>query len=374
MIRGSFGLFYDLVAGKTQRAQNMSINNASSVTATADAPFGDVNPLVPTAAPSNQAPYSDPTMKSIYSEQWNFEIQRELMANLAMSIAYVGSHNVRVAVGGDYNTAIVPGPGPIAPRQRWPYAPVTNWDRAAGQSHYHGLHVKLERRLARGLSFLTAYTWSKSIDTASSGYGSTEKMSLQNPYDPNSSRSVSGFDIPHLFSTAVIYVLPFGHGKPWLNTGIASRMFGNWQFNLIATLRSGEPFTPQMNVDIANIGAVNNAIRTSPDLLRDPHVANPAPVAWFDKTAFAAPRQFSFGSAGRNILRADSVQNFDLSLFREDSITERFKLQFRGEAFNVFNHPAFGIPQTVFTSPQFGQVSGTTSTARQIQLGLKLLF
>jgi hypothetical protein len=127
-------------------------------------------------------------------------------------------------------------------------------------------------------------------------------------------------------------------------------------------------------VDIANIGAVNNAIRDRPDLLRDPHLAHPTPAAWFDKTAFASPQQFTFGSAGRNILRADAVQNLDLSLFREDAITERVKFQLRGEAFNVFNHPAFGVPQAVFTSPQFGQVSGTTSTARQIQLGLKLLF
>jgi len=288
VVRGSFGLFYDLVAGTTQRAQNMSINNANwpgsagrsvvsnntLVTATADAAFGDVNPLIPTATPSNQAPYSDPNIKNVYSEQWNFEVQRELMANLAMSIAYVGSHNLRIAIGGDYNTAVAPGPGPIAPRQLWPYAPVTNWDRSAGQSQYHGLQVKVERRLARDFSFLTAYTWSKSIDTGSSGYGSTENTSLQNPFDPNSSRSVSGFDIPHVFSTAVVYGLPFGRGKSWLSQGLASCILGNWQLNGIVTLRSGEPYTPQMNLDIANIGAVNNAIRDRPDLLRDPHLAN----------------------------------------------------------------------------------------------------
>jgi hypothetical protein len=388
VVRGSFGLFYDLVAGTTQRSQNMSINNANwpgsagrsvvsnatLVTATADAPFGDVNPLVPTATPANQAPYSDPNIRNVYSEQWNLEIQHELLANLAMSAAYVGSHNLRIAIGGDYNTAVVPGPGPIGPRQLWPYAPVTAWDRAAGQSHYHGLQVKLERRMARGLAFLTAYTWSKSIDTASSGYGSGENISLQTPFDPNASKSISGFDIPHLFSTAVVYELPFGRGKAWLHDGIAARVFGNWKLNGIITLRSGDPFTPQMNLDIANIGAVNNATRARPDVLRDPTLSNPTPQAWFDKTAFATPRQFTFGSAGRNILRSDSVQNFDASLFREDRITERLKLQFRAELFNAFNHPSFGVPQNVYTNPQFGQVSGTNSTARQIQLGLKILF
>jgi len=155
---------------------------------------------------------------------------------------------------------------------------------------------------------------------------------------------------------------------------MASRIFGNWQLNSIVTLRSGEPFTPQTNSDIANIGAVNSANRARPDVVGDWHVDHPRPEAWFNKTAFAAPRQFTYGTAGRNILRSQSLKNVDLSLFREDRITERIKLQFRGELFNTFNHPTFAIQQTVTTNPQFGQVSGTASTARQIQLGLKALF
>lgn len=106
----------------------------------------------------------------------------------------------------------------------------------------------------------------------------------------------------------------------------------------------------------------------------DWHLDDPRPEAWFNKAAFAAPKPFTYGNAGRNILRSQSLKNFDLSLFREDKITERIKLQFRGELFNAFNHPTFAIPQSVTTNPQFGQVSGTASTARQIQLGLKLLF
>jgi len=86
-----------------------------------------------------------------------FRNPTELAANLALSAAYVGSHNLRLAIGGDYNTAVAPGPGPIAPRQLWPYAPVTAWDHSAGQSQYHGLQMKVERRMAKGLSlpFLT---------------------------------------------------------------------------------------------------------------------------------------------------------------------------------------------------------------------------
>jgi len=387
VIRGSYGIFYDLMAGMSQRAQNGSINNANwpgtrgrsvdinanTVQATADAPFGSANPFIPTAAPTGPAPYYDPRFKNAYSQQWNFEVQRQLVRDLALSAAYVGSHNLRLSVGGDYNTAQVPGPGPIGPRQLWSHAPVTTWDRSVAQSWYNALQIKLERRMASGFSFLTAYTWSKSIDTSSSGFAS-ENISLQNPYDPNSSKSVSGFDVPQMFSTAVIYSLPFGHGKARFTSGPAARVLGNWQVNGIVTLRSGETFTPQMNADIANIGAVNNATRARPDVVGEWRLANPTPVAWFNPAAFASPRQFTYGNAGRNILRSDSLHNFDISLFREDRIRESIKLQIRAEAFNAFNHPSFGIPNAVVTNRQFGQVTGTASTARQIQLGMKLVF
>ncbi len=218
-----------------------------------------------------------------------------------------------------------------------------------------------------------AYTWSKSIDVASSAQF-RESMSLQNPYNPNESRSVSGFDVPHLFSTAVVYELPFGPGRQWANSGLASRLIGNWQMNGIFQARSGQPYTLFMNVDVANIGAINQAVRARPNLVGDPTVANPRPELWFNKAAFASPAQFTFGSAGRNLLRTDSLTNLDFSFFREDRIKEGIRLQFRVELFNSLNHPTFGTPVALFTSPQFGQVTSTVSTARQIQLGLKLIF
>ena len=125
-----------------------------------------------------------------------------------------------------------------------------------------------------------------------------------------------------------------------------------------------------MNADVANIGATT----TRPDLLGDPHLGNPTPEAWFDKGAYAAPRQYTYGSSGRNQLRTDSLQNVDFSLFREDRFTERIRMQLRVEAFNLLNHATFGIPQLNFTNARFGQVTSTVSTARQIQLGLRILF
>jgi hypothetical protein len=388
VVRGGFGIFYDTMAGVNQQAQNGAINNANwpgnrgatlnlnanAVETTADTPFGSRNPLSPEPTPAAMnAFYYDPNFQNPYSQQWNLEVQREIIPNLTLSTAYVGSHTLRLSIGGDYNTALKPGPGPDRPRALWPHAAVTGYDRSVGQSSYHGLLVKAERRFARGFSYLVAYTWSKSIDVASSAQF-RESMSLQDPYNPNESRSVSSFHVPHLFSTAAVYELPFGRGQRWVTDGIASKVLGNWQMNAITQIRGGQPYTLFMNVDVANIGAINQPVRARPNLVGDPTLANPRPEMWFNTAAFASPAQYTFGSSGRNILTSDGLVNFDLSLFREDRIREAMRLQFRAELFNAFNHPTFGTPVALFTSPQFGRVTSTVSTARQIQLGLKLIF
>ncbi len=384
VLRGSYGIFYDLIAGVNQQAQNGNANwpvtsggmlnfNSTFVTATADAPFGGSSfPAPATPATINSNMY-DPGFKDPYSQQWNLEVQRELIHNLSLSVGYVGSHTVHTAISGDYNTAQIPGPGSITPRQLFSYAPVTIYDRSLGQSKYNALQMKVERRYENGLSFLLSYTWSKSMDTGSSGQFE-ENVSIENAYNPNASRSVSGFDIPQLFTIASVYDLPFGHGKKMLDHGIAARVFGNWRLNGILTLRSGAPFTPVTNLDIANVGALDASSRDRPNLIGNPNLANPSASEWFNTSAFASPAPYTYGTAGRNILRTQGLKELDLSLFREDKLTERITLQFRAEAFNFLNHPTFDVPQTTTTSPVFGAVSSTTNSARQVQLGLKLLF
>ncbi|WP_321477961.1 TonB-dependent receptor [uncultured Paludibaculum sp.] len=383
VVRAGAGLFYDLQAGVMQQAQNASgawpstnlirgVNqNRTTVQATINDPFNGVDPRVPTATPENaSAFFFDPNFRNPRSLQWNLEMQRDLKGIVNLTLGYVGSHNVFSPVSGNYNTALTPGPGAVRARALWPNAPVTNYDRSIGRSGYHGLQVKAEQRFARGLSYLVSYTWSKSMDLASSGQFGVESQSLQNPYDVDADRSVSGYDIPHNFTAALVYQLPFGPGQRWISSGLASRIAGSWQMNTIVGLRSGQPYSLAMGVDVANIGANT----TRPNQVGDPHLANPTPEAWFSKSAYASPATYTFGTSGRNQLRTDGFENLDLSLFREDRITERVHAQLRVEMFNLLNHPTFGIPQTTFTSPQFGRVSSTISTARQIQLGLKVMF
>lgn len=295
------------------RGQNL---NRTTVDVTADRPLGTVEVRVPAATPADATAYMwDPNFQQPYSMQWNFELQKAWGANTTVSAAYVGSRSLRLAVGGSYNTALTPAPGALAPRRLFPYAPTSNYDRSIGQGSYHGLQLRAEKRYSNGISYLVAYTWSKSIDVASSGQFGVEGFSLQNPYDPNESRSVSGYDLPHVFSTGATYELPFGKSKRWLNQGMAARVLGNWRTNAILLLRSGPPFTLTTNIDSANIGAIAATSRTRPDLVGNPHLDNPTPEAWFNKAAYAAPAPFRYGTSGRHQLRADNLQNLDLSRY-----------------------------------------------------------
>ena len=386
VLRGGFGIFYDLLAGSTQQAQNpvgnwpntqllVGTENKNIVTATANNLFGGHDPRIPAATPvASYNYYYNPRMKDPYSEQWHFEIQKQLPDSSQLTMGYVGSHNLRLSIGGDYNTALYPGPGSPQARALWPNDPVSLWDRSIGQSKYDALQIKFERRFSAGFSYLLSYTWSKSLDVASSGQFNDEGFSLQTPYDPNASRSVSGFDIPQYFSGAIVYDLPFGHGRKWLHEGLLSRAVGTWQLNTIIQLRSGQPFSLATNVDIANIGAIAGSTMDRPDLVGNPHLSSPSASEWFNVSAYAIPKPYTYGTSGRNQLWTQNLANADVSVFREDSINEGIRLQFRAEAFNVLNHPTFGIPGTLFTSSSFGKVSSTVSTARQIQLALKVIF
>lgn len=386
VVRGSYAIFYDLLAGSTQQAQNpigawpntalVSVPaNRTLVTAVASNLTQGSDPRIPIATPLNSYNYYyDPNFQAPYSQQWHLEIQKEFAGDTQFTIGYVGSHNLRLPIGGDYNTALTPGPGPDRARALWPNAPVSLYDRSIGQSGYNSLQAKLDKRFSKGISYLLSYTWSKSIDTGSSGQFGVESGSIQDPYNPNGSRSVSGFDIPHIFSSAFVYELPFGPGRRWARSGAAARILGAWQLNSIFQLRGGQPYTLFTNADVANIGAIDQSTRARPDLIGNPHLSEPTPARWFNTAAYAVPRQFTFGSSGRNQLRTDGFANVDFSIFREDSFGERIHTQLRIEAFNLFNHPTFGTPQTLISSPTFGRVSGTISTARQIQLGLKLSF
>jgi outer membrane receptor protein involved in Fe transport len=389
-IRAGFGIFFESWAAITQSGQNYSgtwptvaqqlannLNNPQgsqatpSIKATNPFPAG----LFPEPTPFNQVQwFMDPLSKNAYSMQWNFGVQHQVQ-NTVVSLSYVGSGTRRLNLGGYYNVALTPGPGDPRQRAPYPYIAPTYYDRSWGRSNYHSMQFLLDRKFSRGLAYMVSYTWSKSIDIGCSGWFGVENCSVQDPYNFNLDRSVSGFDLTHVLSVNWVYQLPIGKGK-LLQTGnrALDYIIGNWQMNGITLLRSGQPFTVGISGDIANTGSVGSPFYERLNLVGNYKPANQRPEEWLVRSAFAAPAQYTFGNLGRNAFRSDWLKNVDLSIFRQFPIRERALFEFRAEAFNIFNLTTFGLPVNNFSSPNFGRVLSLANPPRQLQLGAKLFF
>jgi hypothetical protein len=390
VVRASFGMFNDLWAGVMQTVQGIGGDwpsvaqiltpplNTSNQVATAnwqDPLAGLGSAGLPAPTPFGQVEwYRDPKAKDPYSEQWNFGVQRQLSSNTVVTANYVGSQSHRLTVGGLYNVALTPGPGSpaqVTAREPYPYIAPTFYDRSIGNSSYNGLQLSANHHSSNGLTYLVAYTWSKSIDVSCSGFFGIESCSIQDPYNIKGDRSVSGFDLTHVLTASAVAPLPFGKGKRFANSSsFVNDIVGNWQLNGILTLTSGLPYNVHRSTDIPNTGIGDVRL----DQVGDPNLSNPSTSEWFNTAAFVSPTNFTFGNSGRNSLRADWFKNLDMSLFRDFPLGERRNLQFRAEAFNVTNTPTWGIPVNDFNLPTFGQIKSTRSTERQLQMSLKLYF
>jgi hypothetical protein len=390
VIRTAGGIFYDNWATWSQLGQSFggawpTVNQLTTTNLNPDVPtVKSANPLgalgtgvLPAATPFTQnLTFKDPFMKVPYTEEWNFGIQHQLGQNTGLSVDYVGSHGSRLDLNVFANTAVTPTPGPQPARRPISYITPTNYERTNGRSSYEALEVSLNRRISSGLSYLISYTWSKSLDISCSGWAGVEGCANQNPYNVNADKSVSAFDIPQILSASIVYQLPFGQGGS-LRTGhrALDYVIGNWELNTITSFHSGLPFTIGVSGDIANTGNSNNAgFYERLNLIGNPNLSNPTPALWFNTGAFAVPAAFTFGNMGRNTLRSDWSKNVDLSLFRTFPIREKTRLEFRAEAFNATNTPVWGTPVVNYSNVNFGHVTSTLNTPRQLQLALKLYF
>ena len=399
VLRGGYSVVYDPLSGIDQDWKGIQgswpaasglwnilswNSNLGAPLTTTEQTFGVTGTPLPSADPWGQVNwFFDPYHKDSRSQQWNVEVQRQATQNLLISIGYVGSYSDRLDVTGLWNTAMTPGPGTAAQvqaRRPFPWWPSTNFmGTSTGTTSYNGLEAKLERRFSNGLYYLVSYTWSKSIDSASSGWFDAENGAggggPQDYYHPNLSRAVSAYDIPHYLSMSGVYELPFGRGKKYFNQhGAASWLLGNWQTNAIVQLRSGQPFTVSVGGDVANIGnGVSWFNYARPNLVGNPNLSNRSWQEWFNTSAFAAP-SFSYGNVGRDTLRTAPVYLADFSLFKNFPVREGMNLAFRAEFFNVLNIQNLGAPDSALGDSRFGYISSTVNAPRQIQLALRLTF
>jgi len=404
VLRGAAGIVYDNWAAVSQMAQNIegawpdigqlianNLNQPSTTSATptitAQDPFaGGGSGLFPAPTPFNQVQwFYDPHIKNPYSMQWNFGVQRELNSSTTVDVNYVGSGSRRLNVGGYYNTALTPGPGDPQARAPFPYIAPTFYDRSIGNGSYNALQIEVNKRYSNGLAYQVAYTYSKSIDEGSSGWFGVEGQSLTDPYNVAGSRGPSGFDLRHTLSVNMLYQIPVGHGMRYsTKNGALDYILGNWQINNIFTARSGVPFNVYYGAsDLANTGNVSWAQYDRANLVGDPHSGscpNDSPVGSvdciFNTSAFAVPAQYTFGNSGRDAFRSPSYWNLDTSIFRQFPFWgEGRRLEFRAEAFNLFNTVIYGTPgNDISNASSFGKANGTANSPRQLQLGAKIIF
>ncbi|HWR49538.1 MAG TPA: TonB-dependent receptor [Bryobacteraceae bacterium] len=307
-----------------------------------------------------------------YIQSWNFIAERELPGSMIGTVGYVGTKTIRGFV--DWNADhSAPGTGLAGSQmyQKFGRTAATYLFNGWTSAEYHSMQATLNRNFKNGLMIKSSYTWSKALNMQDDDGGWVGVMWNWAPVmDRNWARA--GYDIPHNLHLGFVYELPFGKGKSWAQEGWASYLFGNWQANGVFYAYQGRPFTVTApGTSLNSRGNSQTADQVKPVVDKLGGVG--ADEYFFDPTAFAAVKDVRFGTSGRNILRAPGVVGLDSGLFRSFPISERKKLEFRTEAFNLTNTPRFGGPTTDVTNVNFMRILGA-SGERQVRFGLRLEF
>lgn len=381
VVRVGYGIFYDMVdvtnkifdMTRTLAGYVQQITDPATLDLTLASPFRfQAGPGV-LQVPVPFVTANDVGQRNSYVEQWSFEVQRSIRPDFMMSVAYVGSQGHGLGRLTSRNTP-EPGPGAVDPRRPSKVIGQVQLPMTIGNSNYNGLQVRLEQRFRHGLTVLSSYTFSKSIDDTSGvrvGGDSGEKLMPGNVACANScERGLSGFDARHRWVTSALYELPIGRKR---DNPFLSLLLAGWQVGGIFTLQSGLPLNPGISIDQANNGVRTqrpNATGISPILPRDQQ----SPNRFFNTAAFALQPLYTFGNAGRNSFPGPGLISLNGSLIKRFGITEGTRLEFRAEFFNLPNHPLFGGPDMNLNSPTFGRILSTRADNRQIQFGLKVVF
>ena len=298
----------------------------------------------------------DRNLRTPYVQNFNLNIQHELVRNVVLQVGYVGSQGRKLFRYRDINQPVNPAVSTARPFDNGPFAPsggtffYVNQLETTANSSYNALQASLTMRERRGFTTSINYTWSHSIDNASDGQDYVANATQpDNSFRTDLERANSNFDVRHRFVATFSYDVPnLIKRYPRLGDG--------WQLNGILTLRSGSPFHVNLFDDYNGTGE----FFPRPDLVGDPYAGTSTPDNFLNLSAFAVPCTLDpagdgsaasclpgtqhFGSLGRNSLIGPGYRNFDFSIFKTTPLTERVQLQFRAEVFNLFNHPNFASP------------------------------
>jgi hypothetical protein len=385
-IRTGFGVFFsqesknsifDLNRGMGGRASVVPDVQAAPVLSYTN--FIDASKLpVLLSSPSGLTWGADSNLATTYTMSYLFNIQRTLGNNSTLEIGYTGNQSRKLAMLINANGP-VPGITPFTTRAPYPEWQAIQFITGDGVGNYNALSGKLTQRFGRDFTTLFSFTWSKALDENSAIRGTGDDFTPENPHCRACDMGPSGFNIPRRFVTSILYTLPFGKGKRFLNRGgVVDQIVGGWQFSTITTVQDGTSITTR-SWDSAGQAIVPDGNRLNCVAGISQVASAPNPDLYFVPAAFSNTTAGQFGNCGRNNLVAPSQWNVDFSTMKDFRISEKHALQFRMEMFNAPNHPAWGRPsanwgsQNATPSTAFGRIR-TTQQLRQIQFALKYYF
>ena len=403
VIRAAYGIFYggeEQQGGNPNRGESApfnespQLNRPSGVSSFQPDPFfangaaiGGVSigyPLtVFTTTPASSLQFREVAndFRNPMVQKWNFAIQRELPGQMALEVGYQGNHSSHQLLQPDFNTCpnfATTNPN-INCNSLRPYPDIGSISGTAsfGFGNYEALTAKLEKRLSKGLQFISSYTYGHALADSGTTLSGSNGLYTKDPANFATSYASASWDIRHSFTTGFTYQIPFGKGMTYGSNmnRVADILVGGWQTNGILTLHSGQPFTLRAN---GCQGVFNGGC--SPNLVSgmDPNAApsgGRTPAEWFNTAAVAAPGPLSQGSLGLQTNYGPPTRTLDFSLFKDFRFTERWILQFRAESFNIANTPQYSVPDNTLGDANFGKVTSTfAGSERHVQFALRLQF
>jgi hypothetical protein len=345
--------------------------------------FGAVRPG---QSPVNAVEYYEPGPRDTsYLMSFNFNIQRQLPWQMLVEVGYLATvgHKLASPAGITLNQVRpeLMGPGNAQLRRPFPqFTDVTQIAQPLGNSNYHAMNWKLDKRYASGLQFQTNYTFARGIDDVESRgeLGGNPGNANANIYNRRADRGLSGSSIKHRVISSVVYEFPFGKGKPRsISNPVLNAVAGHWTIGYIGEFRTGPPlgvneqvnrtnaFSPQNRPNVTGESKINSSRSRAQQIDR-----------WLNIGAFAEPALYTFGNAGRTTGYGPGAILMDLSILKDFHIRERHSLQFRLEMLNFINNPNFNLPNLSRGVATFGRITSLidSNQARIIQLGLHYKF
>jgi hypothetical protein len=323
----------------------------------------------------------DRLRKDTLVTQWGLSVQRALPADFAATVSYVGSEGAHLLTLSEVNVV-----DPLTGTRPYAAFGQVSWRGNISDSNFQALSVAVKRSFSHGFLLSANYQWAHEIDDGSDGSGDGDSLVAQNVACQSCERADGIWDVRHVFNANAAYELPFGPGKRYVNQpGVWRGIVGSWELTSVAMARTGFPVNVTVDRSSSSVPD-GNTTDQRPDLV--PGVSlippgGPTVNEWINPAAFAVPSAGTFGDAPRDLARGPGAWQVDLGAVKHISLSERARLEFRAEIFNIFNHPQYGQPQSDFSAGPgvFGSIITTvntgpvgTGTPREVQFALRATF